>query len=178
MTMVEAVRLDMDEELARDERVFIVGEDVGPRGGVFRATQGLFAKYGEKRVIDSPLAELSIVGRHRCRAVLFSSICEIQLQISSIGLQSNVSEAAKMRYRSGGVDCAAGDRAPHGGGIGGNTTRNRWSLRPRSRVEGRHPLHGARRARAAQERRARSWAGDLLRAQEGLPPDPRPGGGR
>lgn len=58
MTLIEAVRQAMDEELARDERVFIVGEDVGPRGGVFRATQGLYEKYGAGRVIDSPLAEL------------------------------------------------------------------------------------------------------------------------
>ena len=47
MTLIEAIRQAMDEELARDERVFITGEDVGVRGGVFRATQGLFEKYGE-----------------------------------------------------------------------------------------------------------------------------------
>ena len=49
MTLIEALRQAMDEELARDECVFITGEDVGPRGGVFRATQGLFEKYGAKR---------------------------------------------------------------------------------------------------------------------------------
>ena len=57
ITLVEAIRQAMDEEMARDERVFIVGEDVGVRGGVFRATVGLFDKYGAARVIDSPLAE-------------------------------------------------------------------------------------------------------------------------
>ncbi len=62
MTLIEGLRQGMDEELERDERVFIVGEDVGPRGGVFRATQGLYEKYGEDRIVDSPLAELSIVG--------------------------------------------------------------------------------------------------------------------
>ena len=62
ITMIEAIRQAMDEELARDENVFIVGEDVGQRGGVFRATVGLFDKYGGERVIDSPLAEASIVG--------------------------------------------------------------------------------------------------------------------
>ena len=61
ITLIDAIREAMDEELARDERVFITGEDVGPRGGVFRATMGLFDKYGPQRIIDSPLAELSIV---------------------------------------------------------------------------------------------------------------------
>ncbi|MBN1966600.1 MAG: alpha-ketoacid dehydrogenase subunit beta, partial [Anaerolineae bacterium] len=60
MTLIDAVREAMDEEMARDENVFITGEDVGPRGGVFRATLGLYDKYGPDRVIDSPLAELSI----------------------------------------------------------------------------------------------------------------------
>ena len=59
MTLIEAIRSTMDEELARDPRVFLVGEDVGRRGGVFRASQGLFEKYGGERVIDAPLAELS-----------------------------------------------------------------------------------------------------------------------
>jgi len=62
VTLIDAIRQAMDEELARDERVFIVGEDVGQRGGVFRATLGLYDKYGPDRVIDSPLAELSIIG--------------------------------------------------------------------------------------------------------------------
>ena len=62
VTLIEGIRQAMDEELTRDENVFIVGEDVGPRGGVFRATQGLFEKFGGERVLDSPLAELSIVG--------------------------------------------------------------------------------------------------------------------
>ena len=57
-TLIEGIREAMDEELARDDSVFITGEDVGPRGGVFRATLGLFAKYGPTRVIDSPLAAI------------------------------------------------------------------------------------------------------------------------
>src|SRR5258708_35239542 len=62
MTLIDAIRQGLDEELARDDRVFITGEDVGKRGGVFRATLGLFDKYGPDRVIDSPLAEMSLVG--------------------------------------------------------------------------------------------------------------------
>jgi len=62
ITLIEAIRQAMDEELARDKNAFVIGEDVGVRGGVFRATVGLFEKYGPERVVDSPLAELTIVG--------------------------------------------------------------------------------------------------------------------
>src|SRR5437660_9975596 len=61
-TVIEAIREAMDEEMARDPSVFLIGEDVGQRGGVFLASDGLFKKYGELRVIDSPLAESCIVG--------------------------------------------------------------------------------------------------------------------
>jgi len=68
-TVIEAIREAMDEEMERDPSVFIIGEDVGIRGGVFLATDGLYKKYGEDRVIDSPLAESCIVGvaSRRCR---------------------------------------------------------------------------------------------------------------
>ena len=62
LNMVEAVTLALDFELGRDEDVVLLGEDVGLNGGVFRATDGLQAKYGDSRVIDSPLAEAMIVG--------------------------------------------------------------------------------------------------------------------
>src|SRR2546430_15378906 len=61
-TVIEAIRDGMDEEMARDPSVFLIGEDVGNRGGVFLASDGLYKKYGELRVIDSPLAESCIVG--------------------------------------------------------------------------------------------------------------------
>src|SRR5437879_13813653 len=61
-TVIEAIREGMDEEMARDESVFLIGEDVGNRGGVFLASDGLYKKYGELRVIDSPLAESCIIG--------------------------------------------------------------------------------------------------------------------
>jgi 2-oxoisovalerate dehydrogenase E1 component beta subunit len=122
ITMVEAIRQAMDEELARDDRVFIIGEDVGVRGGVFRATQGLFEKYGEERVIDSPLAELTIVGVG-IGAALYGKrpICEIQFaDFIYPAFNQIVSEASKMYYRSNGqwaVPMVI--RAPYGGGIGG-----------------------------------------------------------
>src|SRR3989304_9842575 len=61
ITLIEALRQAMDEELARDERVFLVGEDVGPRGGVFRAPPGLFESSAREGTLLPPLAELSIV---------------------------------------------------------------------------------------------------------------------
>ena len=57
LNILEAIRLAMDEEMERDERVMILGEDVGTKGGVFGATEGLWAKYGDKRVLDTPLSE-------------------------------------------------------------------------------------------------------------------------
>jgi 2-oxoisovalerate dehydrogenase E1 component beta subunit len=122
MTLIEAVRQAMDEELARDERVFITGEDVGRRGGVFRATMGLLDKYGPERIVDSPLAELSIVGVGVGAALYgLRPICEIQFaDFIHPAFNQIVNEAAKMCYRSNGdwtVPMVI--RAPYGGGIGG-----------------------------------------------------------
>ena len=60
--MIEAVRTAITEEMERDERVLVMGEDVGRKGGVFGATDGLYARFGESRVLDTPLAESAIVG--------------------------------------------------------------------------------------------------------------------
>lgn len=122
ITLIEGLRQAMDEELARDDRVFIVGEDVGPRGGVFRATQGLYDKYGEQRIIDSPLAELSIVGVGIGAALYgLRPICEIQFaDFIYPAFNQIVSEAAKLCYRSNGEwTVPMVIRAPYGGGIGG-----------------------------------------------------------
>ncbi len=122
MTLVEAIRQAMDEELARDENVFVLGEDVGKRGGVFRATVDLYKKYGPERVIDSPLAELTIVGVG-VGAALYGKrpICEIQFaDFIYPAFNQIVSEAAKMYYRSNGEwSVPMVIRAPYGGGIGG-----------------------------------------------------------
>ncbi len=121
-SLVDAIRDAMDEEMARDEDVIIIGEDVGQRGGVFRATVGLFDKYGAERVIDSPLAELSIVGVG-IGAALFGMkpICEIQFaDFIYPAFNQIVSEASKIVYRSNGEWSAPMViRAPYGGGIGG-----------------------------------------------------------
>ncbi|MEJ5203382.1 MAG: alpha-ketoacid dehydrogenase subunit beta [Anaerolineales bacterium] len=122
MTLIEAIRQAMDEEMARDPNVFIVGEDVGKRGGVFRATMGLYEKYGESRVIDAPLAELSIVGVGIGAALYgMRPICEIQFADYIFpAFNQIVGEAARMYYRSNGEwTVPVVIRAPYGGGISG-----------------------------------------------------------
>jgi 2-oxoisovalerate dehydrogenase E1 component beta subunit len=122
MTLIQAITAAMDEEMARDERVFITGEDVGPRGGVFRATMGLIEKYGPQRVVDSPLAELSIVGIGIGAAVVgLRPICEIQFADYIFpAFNQIVGEAARFYYRSNGAwNVPMVIRAPYGGGVGG-----------------------------------------------------------
>ena len=63
-TIVQAVNMGLRQELARDKNVVMLGEDIGVNGGVFRATDGLQKEFGKDRVVDSPLAELGIVGQH------------------------------------------------------------------------------------------------------------------
>lgn len=121
-TLIEAISEAMDEELANDPRVFITGEDVGPRGGVFRATQGLFEKYGTGRIVDSPLAELSIIAIGIGAAMAgLRPICEIQFaDFIHPAMNQIMNEAAKMYYRSDGQwPVPMTIRAPYGGGIGG-----------------------------------------------------------
>src|SRR5512147_640835 len=122
MTLIDAIREAMDEELASDPRVFITGEDVGPRGGVFRATLGLYEKYGPARIVDSPLAELSIVAIGIGAAMAdLRPICEIQFaDFIHPAFNQIVNEAAKMYFRSNGQwPVPLTIRAPYGGGIGG-----------------------------------------------------------
>ena len=122
MTVIEALRAGLDEAMAADERVFIFGEDVGRRGGVFRVTEGLIDKYGPYRVLDSPLAESIIVGASIGAACYgMRPVAEIQFA-DFIWPATNhiISEAARMRYRSNndwGVPMVI--RAPYGGGIHG-----------------------------------------------------------
>lgn len=122
ITLIEGLRQAMREELERDDSVFIVGEDVGPRGGVFRATQGLWEEFGGDRVIDSPLAELSIIGVGIGAALYgMRPICEIQFaDFIHPAFNQIVNEAAKLCYRSNGEwTVPMVIRAPYGGGIGG-----------------------------------------------------------
>ena len=104
LTMIQAIRAGLDEALAADPRVMIVGEDVGTLGGVFRATDGLQAKYGEARVVDMPLAEASIVGAALGLAVSgMRPIAEIQfLGFAHQAFHQIGQQVARMRFRSQG----------------------------------------------------------------------------
>jgi 2-oxoisovalerate dehydrogenase E1 component beta subunit len=119
---LEAIREGMRDEMRRDERVMILGEDVGAKGGVFGTTEGLQEEFGEWRVMDSPLAESCIVGVCIGAALYgMRPIAEIQFQDFILpAVDQIVSEAAKMRYRSNndwGVPMVV--RAPFGGGVHG-----------------------------------------------------------
>lgn len=122
LSLIEALRAGIDEAMAADERVFVFGEDVGKRGGVFRVTEGLQDKYGPWRIIDSPLAEGVIVGAAIGAAVNgMRPIAEIQFaDFIWPAMNQIVSEAARMYYRSNGDwNVPMVVRAPYGGGIHG-----------------------------------------------------------
>lgn len=122
VTYIQAIRDAIYEEMERDENVFIVGEDVGYKGGVFKATEGLYEKFGEERVIDAPLAESAIVGVGVGAAMYgLRPIAEIQFaDFIMPAVNQIVSEAAKIRYRSNNDwQCPITIRAPYGGGITG-----------------------------------------------------------
>src|SRR2546428_2295277 len=115
---IDAINQAHHEEMAQDARVLVLGEDVGRKGGVFGATMGLVEKFGEDRVIDTPLAESSIAGvaiGMACNGLL--PIAEFQFaDFIHPAFNQIVSEAARMRYRSNGVyGCPVVFRAPYGG---------------------------------------------------------------
>src|SRR5438132_215947 len=121
-TVIEAIRQAMDEEMERDPSVFVIGEDVGRRGGVFLATDGLQKKYGEMRVIDSPLAESCIVGVAIGAAVNgMRPIAEIQFaDFIAPAMNQIIEEAARFCYRTAGdFSLPMVIRAPWGGGVHG-----------------------------------------------------------
>ncbi|MEJ8548596.1 pyruvate dehydrogenase complex E1 component subunit beta [Brevibacillus borstelensis] len=122
ISFIDAITMAMREEMRRDSNVFVLGEDVGVRGGVFRATVGLIEEFGEERVIDTPLAESAIVGVGIGAAAYgMRPIAEIQFaDFIMPAVNQIVSEAAKMRYRSNGDwTCPITIRAPFGGGVHG-----------------------------------------------------------
>ena len=104
MNMVAALRSCLTEEMERDERVMVLGEDVGAKGGVFLVTDGLYKKFGEARVIDTPLAESSIAGVALGLAVAGKRpVAEMQFtDFAHYAFNSIVNEAAKYRYRTDG----------------------------------------------------------------------------
>ncbi|MFZ0037116.1 MAG: alpha-ketoacid dehydrogenase subunit beta [Candidatus Acidiferrales bacterium] len=102
---IDAITEALDQEMGRDDRVFVMGEDIGPSGGVFKATAGLFDKYGEDRVLDTPLAENNIIASAIGAAMVgLRPVPEIQFaDFITPAMDTIVQQAAKIHYRSAGA---------------------------------------------------------------------------
>jgi 2-oxoisovalerate dehydrogenase E1 component beta subunit len=130
ITYLEAIKLALHEEMARDERVFVIGEDVGPYGGAFKVTEGLIETYGDQRVIDTPISEVAIVGSAIGASYMgMRPVCEIQfIDFISVAFDMLTNFAATSRYRNG-AGAPIVVRGPAGGGVGGGPFH---SLNPES----------------------------------------------
>ena len=120
ITYLEAIRQALLEEMAADERVFVIGEDVGAYGGAFKATEGLMDRFGEARVIDTPISEQAIIGSAIGASYMgMRPVCEIQfIDFIACCFDMLTNFAATSRYRNGaGVPIVV--RGPCGGGVGG-----------------------------------------------------------
>lgn len=120
MNIIEAINSALQLEMDRDDKVIVFGEDVGHAGGVFRATDGLQARFGERRVVDTPLAESAIIGAAVGMAARgLRPIAEIQfLGFIYEAMDQLASQAARMRFRSAGtITLPMVVRAPYGGGV-------------------------------------------------------------
>src|SRR5213080_1897804 len=122
LTYLEAIREALAEEMRRDPKVFVLGEDVGAYGGAFGATQGLYEEFGELRVLDTPISESAIVGISIGAALRgYRPVAEMQFaDFISCGFDQIVNQAATLRYRYGGrASVPIVVRAPSGGNVGG-----------------------------------------------------------
>jgi len=122
MTLNQAVKSALDNEMEKNDKIILIGEDIGKNGGVFRTTEGLYDKYGPKRVIDTPLNESGIVGTAIGMSLYgLKPVVEIQfMDFIFPAFDQIVSDLAKFRYRTGGAyTCPMVIRAPYGGGIKG-----------------------------------------------------------
>ena len=120
ITYLEAIRQALVEEMARDERVYVLGEDIGVYGGAFKATEGLQAKFGEGRVIDTPISEIAIIGSAIGASYMgMRPVVEIQfIDFIASGFDMLTNFAATSRYRNG-AGAPIVVRGPCGGGVGG-----------------------------------------------------------
>jgi len=120
MTMVQALNLALKQEMEKDDRVIVLGEDVGQDGGVFRVTEGLIDRFGEQRVLDTPLAEAGIVGMSIGMAAFgLRPVCEMQFSgFSYQAFHQTENHAARMRWRSQGrFNVPMVLRMPYSGGV-------------------------------------------------------------
>jgi len=120
LSYLDAIREALAEEMRRDPKVFVLGEDVGPYGGAFGATQGLYEEFGELRVVDTPISESAIVGISIGAALRgYRPVAEMQFaDFIACGFDQLVNVAAKMHYRQG-LAVPITVRLPSGGGFSG-----------------------------------------------------------
>ncbi len=116
ITYLEAIREALFEEMDRDENVFCLGEDIGLYGGAFKVTEGLQSKFGEKRVIDTPISEIAIIGAAAGAAHMgMKPVCELQfIDFISCGYDMLTNYVATARYRAM-LPCPMVVRGPSGG---------------------------------------------------------------
>lgn len=133
ITYVQAIRDALREEMLRDERVFLLGQDIGVLGGAFKATEGLFEEFGDLRVHDTPICESAMVGMAIGAALMgLRPVVEMQFaDFIACAMDQIVNEAATLRYRYGGkVGVPLVVRAPSGGGVHGgifhSQSREAW----------------------------------------------------
>jgi 2-oxoisovalerate dehydrogenase E1 component beta subunit len=122
LTYLEAIREALAEEMRRDPKVFVLGEDVGAYGGAFGVTQGLHEEFGDARVVDTPISESAIVGISVGAAMRgYRPVAEMQFaDFIACAFDQIVNQAATLRYRYGGrASVPIVIRAPSGGGVGG-----------------------------------------------------------
>ncbi|CAC99451.1 TPA: alpha-ketoacid dehydrogenase subunit beta [Listeria monocytogenes] len=122
ISYIDAITMALKEEMERDDKVFILGEDVGKKGGVFKATAGLYDEFGEDRVLDTPLAESALAGVGIGAAMYgYRPVAEMQFaDFIMPAVNQIISEAARIRYRSNNDwSCPMVIRAPFGGGVHG-----------------------------------------------------------
>ncbi|MBF2363128.1 alpha-ketoacid dehydrogenase subunit beta [Listeria marthii] len=122
ISYIDAITMALKEEMERDDKVFILGEDVGKKGGVFKATAGLYDEFGEDRVLDTPLAESAIAGVGIGAAMYgYRPVAEMQFaDFIMPAVNQIISEASRIRYRSNNDwSCPMVIRAPFGGGVHG-----------------------------------------------------------
>ena len=121
VTYLEAIRDGLREEMERDERVFLIGEDIGSFGGAFKVTDGLQQRFGEHRVVDTPISEVAIVGVAAGAAHMgMRPVCEMQfIDFMSNAYSILTNYVATARYRAGGLRTPMVVRGPSGGGVRG-----------------------------------------------------------
>ncbi len=120
VTYLEAIRQALDEEMARDPSVVLIGEDIGVYGGAFKATEGLLARYGWERVIDTPISETAIIGAAVGMSYLgLRPVAEMQfMDFIACCFNQITNFAAKSHYRWG-APAPIVVRGPSGGGVHG-----------------------------------------------------------